>query len=64
MILDKKGEIIRFIKNNRKPQTGDIMMKYGYGGYTRSILNTLKIDNIIDEKAFECGHCKYWVIKK
>lgn len=64
MILDKKGEIIKFIKNNRKPQTMDIMMKYGYGGYTRSLLNTLKEDDIIDEKQFECGHCKYWVIKK
>lgn len=39
-------------------------MKYGYGGYTRSLLNTLKEDDIIDEKQFECGHCKYWVIKK
>ena len=64
MILDKKGEIIRFIKNNKKVKTGDIMINFGYGGYTQSLLRTIANDGLIEEKMFECGHCKYWVIKK
>ena len=64
MILNKKGEIIRFIRNNKRPRTKDIMHKYGNNGYVKEIVNILKLDDIIEEKKFDCGNCKYWVIKK
>lgn len=63
MILNKKGEIIRFIKNNKKVRTKDIMQKFGNNGYVSRTISILSADGIIKEKSFECGSCKYWVVK-
>lgn len=64
MILNRKGEILKFIRNNKKTRTKDIYMKFGYTGSTTIGLRQLKSEGLIKEKSFDCGTCHYWEAKK
>lgn len=64
MTLNRKGEILKFIKSKKKTRTTDIYMKFGFTGTTSNAIKQLKGDGIIKEKPFECGTCHYWEAKK
>lgn len=63
-MLNRKGEILEFIRKGKKVRTKDIWMKFGYTGATLVAHRTLIREKTIIEKAFDCGTCKYWEVKK
>lgn len=64
MILSKKGQIVEFIKKNKKSRRMDLYKEFGFGGYTNSLIQTLLKDKVIQEKPFECGTCVYLEVRK